>query len=65
MIENLDIGNKIKEIREKEGINQREFAEKIGLFSADHLRKIERGDVKEPKYDESRTYIERRSGKEQ
>ncbi len=51
MENSLDIGNKIKEIRENERLNQREFAENIGLFSADHLRKIERGDVKEPKYE--------------
>ena len=46
----FDIGNRIKNLSDKEGLNQRELAEKIGLFSADHLRKIERGDIKEPKY---------------
>ena len=50
MLQELEIGNNIKELREKEGLNQREFAEKIGLFSPDYLRKIERGDLKEPKY---------------
>lgn len=50
MSQELEIGNNIKQLRDKEGLNQREFAEKIGLFSPDYLRKIERGDLKEPKY---------------
>lgn len=51
MVTDLEIGNSIKELREKEGLNQREFAEQIGVFSPDYLRKIERGDLKEPKYE--------------
>jgi len=51
MTHNLKIGNKIKDIRLKSGKNVREFAEIIGLFSPDYLSKIERGDIKEPKYE--------------
>jgi len=51
VIHNLGIGNKIKDIRLKLGKNVREFAEIIGLFSPDYLSKIERGDIKEPKYE--------------
>jgi len=50
MGEYLSIGSNIKGLREKLGWNQRQFAEKVGAFSADYLRKIERGDIKEPKY---------------
>lgn len=50
MGEYLNIANNIKGLRNKLGLNQRQFAEKIGVFSADYLRKIERGDLKEPKY---------------
>jgi len=50
MGEYLNVASNIKGLREKLGLNQRQFAEKIGAFSADYLRKIERGDLKEPKY---------------
>ncbi len=44
------IANRIKDLRDKSGLNQKEFAEVLGHFSPDHLRKMERGDVKEPAY---------------
>lgn len=44
------ISNRIKDLREETGLNQKEFAEILGHFSADHLAKMERGDIKEPKY---------------
>lgn len=47
----LQIGSTIKALREKGGLNIREFAEQIGSFTPDYLAKIERGDVKEPKYE--------------
>jgi transcriptional regulator with XRE-family HTH domain len=50
MGEYLDISSNIRRLRDKSGLNQRQFAEKVGVFSADYLRKIERGDIKEPKY---------------
>lgn len=45
------IGKSIKALRIKDGLNMREFAEVIGCFSPDYLAKMERGDVKEPRYD--------------
>ena len=44
------ISNRIKDLREETGLNQKEFAEILGHFSPDHLAKMERGDIKEPKY---------------
>ncbi len=44
------IANRIKGLREETGLNQKEFAETLGNFSPDHLAKMERGDIKEPKY---------------
>lgn len=50
MTDKLEIGNNIRKLREQKGLNKREFAETIGLFTADYLGKMERGDVQEPKY---------------
>lgn len=44
------IAYRIKCLREETGLKQREFAENLGKFSGDHLAKMERGDIKEPKY---------------
>ena len=44
------IANRIKDLREEIGLNQKEFAAVLGHFSPDHLAKMERGDIKEPKY---------------
>ena len=50
MPQELEIGINIKDLRKKSGLNKRQFAEELGVFSPDYLGKMERGDVKEPKY---------------
>jgi len=45
------IANRIKDLRLESGLNQKKFSEEVGEFSSDHLAKMERGDVKEPKFE--------------
>ncbi len=45
------IANRIKDLRLESGLSVKDFAENVAEFSPDHLAKMERGDVKEPKYE--------------